>query len=341
MTTELDIVVVSAAPLNGETPLARQDGVLTPNERHYVRNHFAMPQHPGTLAIDRQVRRASVLTLADLRARPSETWLVTLECAGNGRRFLDPAVGGEQWSLGAVGTAEWTGTRLGPLLDEAGVEPDAVEVLFEGADAGTPAALGREIAFQRSLPLAWARDTLLAYEMNGRPLPPEHGAPFRLVVPGRYGMASVKWLRRISLVAEPFRGFFQADRYVIDGETLGPIAPRAVITSPADGAEVRAGSAVAVRGYAWSGAGPVTAVEISADGGSTWLPADLGPAPSPVAWRAFETSWTPERSAAGGSVALLARATDASGGRQPLDQNWNTLGYMNNAARPVTVRVVG
>jgi len=340
VTTDLD-VVVSAAPLNGETPLARQEGLLTPVERHYIRNHFAIPQHPGSLVIDGLVRRASTLGLADLRARPAETWLVTLECGGNGRRFLEPAVPGEQWSIGAVGTAEWTGTRLGPLLDEAGLEPGAIDVLFEGADSGTPAALGREIAFQRSLPVAWARDTLLAYEMNGRALPPEHGAPFRLIVPGRYGMASVKWLRRISLVAEPFRGFFQADRYVIDGETLGPIAPRAVITAPADGSEVRAGSTVGIRGYAWSGAGPVTAVEVSIDGGLTWAAADLGPAPSPVAWRAFEAAWTPDLSIAGGSVSLLAQASDAAGGRQPLDQNWNSLGYMNNAARPVTVRVTG
>lgn len=340
MTTDLD-VVVSAAPLNGETPLARQEGLLTPVERHYIRNHFAIPQHPGSLVIDGLVRRASTLGLADLRARPAETWLVTLECGGNGRRFLEPAVPGEQWSIGAVGTAEWTGTRLGPLLDEAGLEPGAIDVLFEGADSGTPAALGREIAFQRSLPVAWARDTLLAYEMNGRALPPEHGAPFRLIVPGRYGMASVKWLRRISLVAEPFRGFFQADRYVIDGETLGPIAPRAVITAPADGADVQAGMTVGIRGYAWSGAGPVTVVEISTDGGSTWAAAELGEAPSPVAWRTFEASWTPERSAADGTVSLLARASDAAGGRQPLDQKWNSLGYMNNAARPVTVRVTG
>jgi len=158
----------------------------------------------------------------------------------------------------------------------------------------------------------------------------------RLVVPGRYGMTAVKWLRRATLTAESFQGFFQADRYVIEGVTLGPIAPRAVIASPEDGASVQAGSSVVVRGYAWSGRGPVSSVEVSADGGSAWQPASLGPAPSPVAWRSFEASWTLETS---GTVELWARATDASGTTQPLDQNWNSLGYMNNAARPVRIEV--
>lgn len=337
MTTDLDIVVVSAAPLNGETPLDRQNALLTPVEQHYVRNHFAIPEHPGTLEIGGLVRRSVTLSPADLRARPLESRVVTLECAGNGRRFLEPAVKGEQWSLGAVGTAEWTGVPLNVLLDEADVLPAAIEIRFEGADSGTPAVLDHAIPFERSLPVAAARDALVALEMNGRPLPAEHGAPFRLVVPGRYGMASVKWLQRITAVDAPFRGFFQADRYVIDGQPLGPIAPRAVITSPADGAQGPADRPLAIRGYAWSGRGPVTAVAISADGGRTWHPARLGPAPSPVAWRSFELDWTP--STGGDEVTLLARATDASGAQQPLDQNWNTLGYMNNAARPVRIRL--
>jgi DMSO/TMAO reductase YedYZ molybdopterin-dependent catalytic subunit len=259
-----------------------------------------------------------------------------MECAGNGRRFLDPAAPGEQWGIGAVGTAEWTGVRLGDLLDEAGVEADAVEILFEGADRGTPGALGYEIAFERSLPVALARDALLALDMNGAPLTPDHGAPVRLIVPGRYGMASVKWLRRVTLVAEPFRGFFQADRYVIDGQPLGPIAPRSVIASPADGSSVVVGSSMVIRGYAWSGRGPVTSVEVSADGGTTWQDAALGPARSSVAWRSFELSWTP---GVAGAHGLWARATDASGDVQPLEQNWNALGYMNNAARPVRIEV--
>ena len=173
--------------------------------------------------------------------------------------------------------------------------------------------------------------------MNGAPLTPDHGAPVRLVVPGRYGMTAVKWLRRATLTAEPFRGFFQADRYVIEGVTLGPIAPRAVIASPEDGSSAQAGSPVVVRGYAWSGRGPVSSVEVSADGGSTWQEASLGASASPVAWRSFELSWTPTGP---GPVELWARATDASGATQPLHQNWNALGYMNNAARPVRIEVV-
>jgi DMSO/TMAO reductase YedYZ molybdopterin-dependent catalytic subunit len=330
------LVVVSPSPFNAETPLALQEGLVTPVERHYVRNHFAVPEHPGVVSIDGRVARPGDVSVASLRDRAAETVLVTMECAGNGRRFLEPAAPGEQWSIGAVGTAEWTGVRLGTLLDEAGVEPDAVEALFEGADRGTPGALGYEIAFQRSLPVTAARNALLAWAMNGAPLTPDHGAPVRLVVPGRYGMASVKWLRRVTLVDEAFRGFFQADRYVIDGVPLGPIAPRAVIASPSEGFVVSPSSTVVVRGYAWSGRGPVTSVEVSTDGGATWHAAQLGPAPSPVAWRSFELSWRP---VVQGSVELWARATDAAGAVQPLDQNWNALGYMNNAARPVRIEV--
>ena len=146
--------VVSPSPFNAETPLDLQDGLVTPVERHYVRNHFAVPEHPGVVSIDGRVARPLEISIESLRSRPLETLLVTLECAGNGRRYLDPPAPGEQWSVGAVGTAEWTGIRLGTLFDEAGVEADAVEVLFEGADRGTPGALGYEIAFQRSLPVA-------------------------------------------------------------------------------------------------------------------------------------------------------------------------------------------
>ena len=327
--------VVTAAPFNAETLLAEQVGAITPNERHYVRNHFAMPDHPGTLTLDGLLRRPLTLSLDELRERQARSLVVTLECAGNGRGFLEPPTRGEQWGLGAVGTAEWMGVPLADLLADAQPLPDAVELLFTGADAGTPAGQPGPIGFERSLPIERLPTALVAYAMNGQPLPDEHGAPFRLLVPGWYGMASVKWLTRITAIPEPFRGFFQADRYVIDAQPIGPIAPRAVIVAPADGDRLPRGH-VTVRGYAWGGSGGIDAVEVSVDGGESWQPAEVGASASDVAW----APWTCVVAADGAdSVALLARAIDRAGSAQPLAQNWNALGYMNNAITPVTVHL--
>lgn len=321
--------------MNAETRLEALSGVVPPSELHFVRSHFPVPAHPGTLTMGGEVRRPFALTLEALRGRGALTVATTLECAGNGRAFLTPPAPGEQWSLGAVGTAEWTGARLSVLLEEAGAAESAVEILFRGADSGSPAGLGRTIAFERSLPLPVPSDALVAYAMNGRPLPAEHGAPFRLIVPGWYGMASVKWLTEIVVIATPFRGFYQADRYVIGDAPLNEIAPRALIVAPMDGARVPVGPTV-IRGYAWSGRTAIEQVEVSTDGGVHWTEATLGPAVG-RAWRPWELPWDAR---ALGSATLLARATDARGERQPLDQVRNALGYRNNAAQPVLVEVV-
>lgn len=326
--------IVSSAPFNAEVRLEALSGDLPPTELHFVRSHFPVPKHPGTLTIGGEVRNPRTLSVADLRRRPAVTLANTLECAGNGRAFLDPPAPGEPWLLGAVGTAEWTGTPLTGLLEEAGISPGAVEILFRGADSGTPGGLGRTIAFERSLPLPVPPDTIVAYAMNGGPLPPEHGALLRLVVPGWYGVASVKWLVEIRAIATPFRGFYQADRYVIDGAPLNEMAPRAVIAAPTGGATIVPGPAV-IRGYAWSGRTTIEKVEVSVDGGATWSDATLGPVRD-RAWRTWELHWEPR---AAGPVTLLARATDGSGERQPLEQVWNALGYRNNAAQPLTVEV--
>ncbi|MFN2520813.1 MAG: sulfite oxidase [Candidatus Limnocylindria bacterium] len=329
-----DLLVVSAEPFNAETRLERQVGLVTPVPRHYVRDHFALPAPPDRLEVDGLVDRPSTLTWAQLRALPERSLFVTLECAGNGRSYLEPPVPGEQWGIGAVGTAEWTGVPLAAVMERAGVSPEATEVRFTGADRGTVA--GREIAFERSLPAGEALhgDALLAYAMNGEELTAHHGAPLRLVVPGWYGVASVKWLARITAIATPFGGYFQAERYVVDGSPLRRVEPRAVITSPSDGARMAPG-AVMVRGYAWTGRSALEAVEVSADAGASWSGATLGSGISPYAWRSWEFAWRP---AAPGDHALLARARDADGA-QPQAARWNALGYANNASRPVRVSI--
>lgn len=332
---EPDLLVVSEVPLNAETRLDQLRGATVPAGRHYVRTHFGIPDEPRELLITGAVRGPRSVTPDEVRTLPTRTLMVTLECAGNGRKYLEPPTAGEQWGLGAVGTAEWTGAALHSVLDH-GWLPSAVEVLFRGADEGTPKDLGRRIAYERSLPIEIARgeDILVAYAMNGQPIPREHGGPLRLIVPSWYGVASVKWLAEIRLLDRPFEGFFQKDRYVIDGRPLRRIEPRAVIVSPGDGAEVS--SPPEVRGYAWSGRAPIERVDLSDNGmplASTTVPANE----PPFAWHEFSF----RLELAPGEHVLIARATDRSGNTQPLAPRWNSLGYANNAVRPTRIRVRG
>jgi DMSO/TMAO reductase YedYZ molybdopterin-dependent catalytic subunit len=326
-------VIVSREPLNAETRLELQDGPITPPSRHYVRSHFAFPEAPTDISVRGAMRHPRSLSIAELRALPARTLTVTLECAGNGRSFLEPPAPGEQWGLGAVSTAEWTGVPLRSILEPCGLSATVVEVLFRGADAGTPSDVGARICFERSLPIgrALADDVLVAYAMNGADLPRELGAPARLIVPGWYGMASVKWLAEIIAIEQPFRGFYQADRYVIGDEPLAAMRPRAVIVAPSRAVPARTASVI--RGYAWSGRGPVERVEVSTDGGASWREAALGADNGAAAWREFRADWTPRI----GAYGLLARATDAAGDTQSLGQVRNSLGYANNAAQPVRV----
>ncbi len=330
-------VVVTREPLNAETRLDLHEGALTAPGRHYVRSHFAFPVAPDAIAFGGAVRAERTVTLAELRALPSRTLTVTLECAGNGRGYLEPPAPGEQWRLGAVSTAEWTGVPLSSLLEPCGLSSGVVEILFRGADRGTVKDLGREIAFERSLPLsrALADDVIVAHAMNGGPLPQEHGAPLRLVVPSWYGMASVKWLAEIVALEEPFRGFYQVDRYVVGDAPVREIHPRAVISWPAEGEHVAA-SPLNVRGLAWSGDSPVVAVEFSPDGGRGWQETDLGPTISRFSWREWRIDWKPKQP---GVARLRARAVTADGRRQPETQFRTELGYCNTAVQETTITV--
>src|SRR5213594_1914538 len=317
-----ELVYLSRDPLNAETPLERQIGVITPASRHYVRDHFAIPAAPERLAIEGAVRTPLQLDLDDVRSLPRSSLVVTLECAGNGRAFLDPPAAGEQWRTGAVGTAEWTGASLRTVLEMAGPLANAVEVVCVGADAGV------RIAYERSLPLddAMRDDVLLAYAMNGVDLPRAHGAPLRLLVPGWYGMASVKWLARLRLAERRFEGFFQSRRYVVGDRPLREIAPRALIAWPRDGERLPARPFVA-RGYAWSGRGDLARVAVSADGGRSWRDATLDDALSRYAWRQWHAAVAPSAS---GDLVLMARAATTDGAQEPLEEVRNDLGYANN-----------
>lgn len=345
---EHGLVVQRAHPLNCETPIpALVGGVIMPSARFYIRNHFHIPVlDPAEfrLAVAGRVERPLSLSLSELYAMPSQTMVATLECAGNGRTHFEPAISGEKWNLGAVSTAEWTGVPLAVVLDRTGVRTGALEVLFRGADGGNVEERSGPIRYERSLSLDLARgpDVLVAYAMNGEPLPIEHGFPLRLIVPGWYAMASVKWLTGIELLERPFTGYYQADRYCYqwtrDGARVSePVTlqrVRALITEPSPSQERPCGD-LAVRGVAWSGAAPIACVEISMNGGS-WQQARLASAPAPFAWQRWELITRVE---APGTITVRARATDQSGNTQPDRAEWNPLGYGNNTIQEVAVRI--
>ena len=341
-----NIVTLASEPLIGETPPSALAAWLTPNPQFYVRNHFSAPEirrEDWTLSVDGLVANRAELTLDEIKKLPRVTMPVTMECAGNNRSDLDPPTPGNQFNGGAVSTAYWAGVRLADLVSRAKALPGAREILFEGCDSGSPEPGMAKTPYLRSLPIdvAMRPDTLLVYEMNGSELPPEHGHPLRLIVPGWYGMASVKWLRRVTLIDTGFEGYFQTYKYVMDDglgatEPLTSMGVKSLICSPSDGDTLEAGASVCVNGMAWSGGERIAKVEVSADGGATWRDAEIVGPSERYAWQLWRIAWTPE---APGEYALMSRAVDAAGSVQPMRSRWNRLGYMVNGVRPVNVSV--
>jgi sulfite oxidase len=339
------LLTVTDRPFNAEAPLPALEAAVTPAALFYVRCNFDIPAIDASawrLSVEGRVREPSSFTLAELQAMPWREVHATVECAGNGRSLMAPQPPGTAWGLGAVSTGVFGGTPLRHVLEACGLG-EAVEIVFEGADRG-PVTGDAAVHFVRSLPRAAALhpDTLLAWTLNDQPLEPAHGFPLRLFIPGWYGMASVKWLTRIVAVSEPLRAHFQTERYVYRGHpeyAAGtPVTfmhVRSLITRPVSGAVLR-GAPVPVRGIAWSGFGAVRRVEVSSDGGRSWEPARLLTPTSPWAAVPWEYEWPP---AGPGEYRLMARAEDATGRIQPLDPVWNELGYANNAAHRVAVRV--
>jgi DMSO/TMAO reductase YedYZ molybdopterin-dependent catalytic subunit len=324
---------------------------VTPPGLHYLLVHFDVPYVPSgagwTLDIGGLVERPLRLTLDELKRCPERTLRVTLECAGNGRATIVPRWPSQPWHYEAVGTADWTGTPLRHLLERAGLAAGVRDVVFFGRDRGFDG--GVEHNYGRSLSPAQAlgEDVLVAWAMNGAPLLPQHGFPLRLIVPGWYGMTSVKWLARIEAVAQPFTGHQQAKSYRIKldendpGEPLTRMHPRALMVPPGipdyptRHRTVPAGSCM-LSGRAWSGWGPIERVDVSTDGGGTWDQAELeDDVGSPWAWRAWRYRWE----ATPGERELCCRAHDAAGNAQPLGPAWNLGGYANNAVQRVPATV--
>jgi sulfane dehydrogenase subunit SoxC len=335
------------AARNHGLPLEALRYPITPAGLHYLLIHYDIPAvEPETfrLEVGGAVERPLTVSLDDLRSRERVSLPVTFECAGNGRALLAPRPLSQPWLTEAVGTAEWAGTPLRPLLDEAGVREGAVEALFTGLDRGVEGGVPQ--AYERSLPLAELAGALLAYEMNGAPLPPQHGYPLRLVVPGWYGMTNVKWLARITLLEQPFQGYQQAVGYRmydadgVPGDPVSRMLPRSLMVPPGvpdflTRERMLEPGPVAITGRAWSGHGAIERVEVSTDGGATFAPAVLEEPLGEAAWVGWRFEWN----APPGEHVLCSRATDAAANTQPIDPAWNLKGYANNAVERIPVRV--
>jgi DMSO/TMAO reductase YedYZ molybdopterin-dependent catalytic subunit len=350
-TPEITPDELQLAVRNHSMPLEALHYAITPLGLHYLLIHFDIPSVDADayeLAVGGHVQRPLRLTLRELKSRPATTLAVTLECAGNGRARLSPRPLSQPWLGEAVGTAEWTGTSLRSLLDEARAKKGAAEVVFTGLDRGVQGGIDQFYERSLSLPDAMRDEVLLVYAINGQPLPPQHGFPVRLIVPGWYGMTQVKWLRSITVTDRPFDGYQQATAYhyrTVPGEAGVPVTrmlPRALMVPPGvpdfmSRTRFVAPSTLVVEGRAWSGGAPVTKVDFSFDGGRSWFAAGLEDAPSPYAWRRWTAHWDATRP---GEYELCARATDSAGNVQPLEQSWNLEGVQNNAVQRVRV-VVG
>ena len=341
-------------PFDAETPVREFTSWLTSNERFFVRSHFGPPPaeavQPDTwrLTVKGLVKEGLSLTLKDLREFEPVTLTAVLQCSGNGRAHHRPKVPGVQWERGAAGNAQWTGVRLRDVLQRAGVKPQGLHVQMQGADRP---ALPTVPLFTRSIPIAKALhpDTLLAYEMNGRPLPLLHGAPLRVITPGWMAESCMKWLAEITLRADETPGYYMQQAYRIPETSIQPgsglpgsvmvpveqMPVKSLIAAPAEGDTLKTGP-VTIQGVAWAGESPITKVEVSCDDGKTWEPARLLGEEQPYAWRQWQYLWNARQV---GPTAILCRATDAQGAQQPEKSPWNPGGFLWNGWDRLSVTV--
>jgi DMSO/TMAO reductase YedYZ molybdopterin-dependent catalytic subunit len=339
---------VNGYPSDAETPLDALTTYITPNDLFFVRHHWN-PTYPNiqrwSLTVDGEVERPFRLTLGELKKMPRASATCVLQCAGNGRALYKPVVPGVQWKYGAVGNTRWTGVRVKDLLNRAGVKAGARHIHTFGTDkppVKTP-PFHRSVEIEKLL-----EDGIVAYEMNGEPLALLHGAPARLVVPGWAGDHWMKWLERLTVQAEPQKGFYMETAYKYPkqpGEpgvafkpdemrVLTDLFVKSNITQAPSRAKV--GEAAAIGGFAFSGAPDIARVELSDDGGQTWQPAELAAEHDPYAWRLWSYRYTPKTP---GKVTLVARATDDRGSAQPKDAVWNQSGYLYNSWHSADIEV--
>ncbi|MFI5119091.1 MAG: sulfite oxidase [Thermoanaerobaculia bacterium] len=340
---------VNGYALDAETPLDLLTSYLTPNDLFFVRHHW-VPQLPDKaawkLTVEGEVSHPLELTLADLKKLPKAGVTSVLQCAGNGRGLYKPVVAGVQWKYGAVGNARWTGARVKDVLAKAGLKGGAKYLHTYGSDKPPE----KVPPFHRSVELEKVlEDGIIAWEMNGQPLPDLHGAPVRLIVPGWAGDHWMKWLVRLSTQPEAQKGFYMDVAYrfpkkpgepgvAFKPEEMSPVTEMPVKSSITTfPGKTKAGAPAVVAGFAFSGAGEISKVDVSDDDGATWKAAVLGKDHDRYAWRLWSHTFTPK---AAGKVRLLARATDSRGGVQPREAVWNQSGYFHNAWQAVEIDVI-
>jgi DMSO/TMAO reductase YedYZ molybdopterin-dependent catalytic subunit len=352
---EADYLIVHVArPLDAETPVKEFASYLTPNSRFFVRSHFGPP--PAELLSDLNwrlnvggmVERPLTFTLKKLKQFQEVTLTAVVQCSGNGRASHRPKTPGVQWDRGAVGNARWTGVRLRDVLTKAGLRMNSRHVQFQGADrsvATTVPPFVRSIPFEKAL----HPDTILAYQMNGRPLPLLHGAPLRVITPGWMADSCIKWLTDITVSQDEAQGYYMQTAYrhptrpVMPGEAIaaGDLKPveamivKSLIAQPQEGETIGSGP-VTIQGVAWSGEATVVKVEVSTDAGKRWEVARLVGENVPYAWRQWQYVWKPK---AAGSTTILCRATDAQGDTQPESSSWNPSGFLWNGWDRISVTV--
>ena len=333
--------MIPRSTTNFETPMERvASDFLTPNDLFFVRSNgpvsIDIPSEEWRLAVTGLVDEELELTFEDLQGMPSRTITAFLECSGNSRsRWPDDPeqVEGTQWTNGAIGNAEWTGVSLVEVLNLAGLQEGAVDVVSQGGDFPE---------MQRGLPLNVAThpDVMLVWEMNGAALPAPNGGPVRLLVPTWSGIASTKWVVGIDVLDEVFAGHYNSESYVYideDGKVLAPVRevwPKSVIAAPAPDASIPAGTTV-ISGFAWSGYAAIATVEVSTDDGETWAEAEIVEEAGPTSWVRFEYEWDAQP----GDAVLASRTTDQRGLTQPITDDWNAKGYLMNAIYEVPVTV--
>ncbi len=344
------LMVQRPSPLAAEMPLASLTSWITPNDLFHIVTIMADPlpaidPAQWRLSIEGEVGRAFTLTYDQLKALPARTVVAVLECAGNSRNSVSPPFPRSILGNGFVGNAEWKGAPLRLVLDQAGLKPSAREVVLEGVDRGKPPFAAAEASFAKSLPLEKALhpDTLLVYEMNGAPLPREHGGPVRAIVPGWYGTYQVKWITRLAVLDRPFDGVFMTRNWRVrrrrDGhvreESVSQVAVKSLITNIAPGAKLSVGSH-SIMGAAWSGGKDIASVHLSTDGGVTWQFARLMEPQATYAWRLWEFPWQVTQA---GTYTLMARATDTSGATQPFGYDLDLNGFEVTQVQPLRVEV--
>ena len=330
-------IMRSLSPLLLESPVDQQTDLITPNELHFVRQHFDIPTLDAAtyqLSVEGKINAPVSLSLGDLQAMPSRTLTAFIECSGNSRSMFTPPATGAQWGNGAISVANWTGVSLGTVLQNVGLAPEVASVVAEGADSG-------KVYHAIPLEKALDPDTLVAYAQNGQPLTQQNGFPVRLVVPGWGGISSIKWLAHLTAVDASFQGFYNNRYYVYETPGL-PKTPvqglgvKSFIAAPALNAQVPTDTPLTIRGFAYSGLAQVSGVEISTDDAVTWQTAQLLDEPSRWAWVRWEYTWDQPTT---GMAVLRSRATDEAGNVQPDTVAWNRYGYGYNAiqARPITI----